>query len=238
VDHAPYDKRRYPVVGVREGYGEWARTYEQTVQDEMDLRLLDRLASVDWPSQRAVLDLACGTGRIGAWLRGRCPAAAIDGVDMTPEMLDVARARGVYRTLRLADVADTGLGAGSYDCCTQSLADEHLADLAPVYREAARVTRRGGAFVLVGYHPYFLLAGVPTHFDRKPGEPITIRSYVHLPSDHVKAAHAAGLALAEMEEGLVDDAWLAKKPRWLQYAGLPISFVMVWRRASAGAEGP
>src|SRR5438876_41505 len=111
VDHSIYDKRRYPIVGVREGYAEWAPRYEQTVYDEMDLRLLERLRTVDWSSPRSVLDLACGTGRIGAWLRRRCPAAAVDGVDITPEMLDVARSRGIYRTLAIADVASTGLAA-------------------------------------------------------------------------------------------------------------------------------
>ena len=79
---------------------------------------------------------------------------------------------------------------------------------------SARVTKRGGYFVIVGFHPQFLMAGVPTHFDRAPGEPVTIRSYVHLLSDHVKAAHAAGWSLLEMDEGLVDDAWLQKKPKW------------------------
>jgi len=63
-----------PIVDVREGYGEWVRTYEHTVQDEMDLRLLERLETVDWAMARRVLDLACGTGRIGAWLRGRARA--------------------------------------------------------------------------------------------------------------------------------------------------------------------
>lgn len=47
MDHAIFDKRKYPVVEVTEGYGEWVHTYEQTVQDEMDLRLLDRLQKVD-----------------------------------------------------------------------------------------------------------------------------------------------------------------------------------------------
>ena len=64
----------------------------------------------------------------------------------------------------------------------------------------------------------------------KEGKHITIRSYVHLLSDHVKAAHAAGWTLLEMEEGLVDQAWLLKKPKWQAYFGLPISFMMVWRR--------
>jgi SAM-dependent methyltransferase len=231
VDHSIYDKRRYPIVEVREGYGEWVRTYEQTVQDEMDLRLLERSRTVDWSAARSVLDLACGTGRIGAWVKRRCPTAAIDGVDITPEMLDLARARGVYRMLAIVDVASTGLPAAAYDLSTQSLADEHLPDLRPLYQEVGRVTRRGGCFVIVGYHPHFLLAGIPTHFDRAPGESVTIRSYVHLFSDHVKAARAAGWSLLEMDEGLVDDAWLKKKPRWGAYSGLPISFSMVWRRS-------
>lgn len=229
MDHSVYDRRGYPIVDVREGYGEWVRTYEQTVLDEMDLRLLAGLRTVDWRGARAVLDLACGTGRIGAWLRGR-DAGAIDGVDLTPEMLEVARGKGVYRSLRVADVASTGLGAGAYDLCTQSLADEHLAELAPLYREVARVTAATGTFVLVGFHPQFLMAGVPTHFDRAPGEAVSIRSYVHLFSDHVRAAHAAGWTLREMDEGLIDDAWLRSKPKWEIYRGMPISFVMVWGR--------
>ena len=229
MDHSIYDKRRYPIVDVREGYGEWVRTYEQTVQDEMDLHLLDRLQTVDWATPRFVLDLACGTGRIGAWLRRRC-AAAINGIDLTPEMLEVARSKGVYRTLRRADVASTGLPAASYNLCMQSLADEHLPELRPLYREVARVTKGGGYFVIVGFHPQFLMAGMPTHFDRAPGEPVTIRSYVHLLSDHVKAAHALGWSLLEMEEGLIDETWLRKKPKWEIFFGLPISFAMVWRQ--------
>lgn len=229
MDHASYDKRQYPIVGVREGYGEWVRTYEQTVHDEMDVRLLERLKAVDWTTPRTVLDLACGTGRIGVWLRAR-GGAAIDGVDLTPEMLEVARAKGVYRSLAVAEVENTGMLALAYDLCVQSLADEHLPDLAPLYREVARVTRGGGHFVIVGFHPQFLMAGMPTHFNRVSGEPATIRSYVHLLSDHVKAARAAGWALLEMDEGLVDDAWLAKKPKWEVYRGLPISFAMTWRK--------
>jgi SAM-dependent methyltransferase len=228
MDHAIFDKRRYPIVEAREGYGEWVRTYEQTVYDEMDLRLLDRLQTVDWSAPRSVVDLACGTGRIGAWLQGRC-SATLDGIDLTPEMLEVARRRGIYRTLRIADVANTGLPSETYDLCTQSLADEHLPDLRPLYREVARITRRQGSFVLVGFHPYFLMTGIPTHFDRAPGEPITIRSYVHLLSDHVKAAHAAGWSLRELDEGVIDEIWLRKQPKWAGYFGWPISFAMVWR---------
>jgi SAM-dependent methyltransferase len=227
MDHRIYDKRRYPIVDVRQGYGEWAGTYEQTVEDEMDIRLLEGVKSIDWSAARDVLDLACGTGRIGAWLHERSPAA-IAGVDITPEMLEVARCKPVYRNLVIADVSATELPSGNYDLCVQSLADEHLPDLQPLYAEATRVSKPGGDFVLVGYHPQFLMAGIPTHFDRASGEPVTIRSYVHLVSDHVKAARALGWSLLEMDERLIDDVWLQRKPKWERYRGLPISFVMVW----------
>jgi ubiquinone/menaquinone biosynthesis C-methylase UbiE len=229
MDHSRYDKRHYPIVNVQQGYGEWVRTYEDVVQDEMDLRLFERLQTVDWSAAQTILDLACGTGRIGAWMKGRA-TAEIDGVDLTPEMLEVARGKGIYRTLTLADVTATGLPAGTYDLITQSLADEHMPDLKPLYREVARVVKPGGSFVIVGFHPQFLMAGVPTHFDRASGEPITIRSYVHLLSDHVKAARAVGLSLLEMDEGLIDEDWIRVKAKWEKYLGTPVSFAMVWRR--------
>ncbi len=229
MDHSHFDKRKYPIVDVREGYGEWVRNYEQIVQDEMDVRLFERLQSVDWSAAQSILDLACGTGRIGTWLKTRT-AAPIDGVDITPEMVEVARAKNIYRSLHIADVFNTGLPAEAYDLCTQSLADEHMPDIKPLYHEVARVTQKGGHFVIVGFHPQFLMAGVPTHFDRASGETVTIRSYVHLLSDHVKAAHAAGWTLLEMDEGVIDDAWLQKKPKWHIYRGTPVSFAMVWHR--------
>jgi hypothetical protein len=130
-----------------------------------------------------------------------------------------------------ADVAATTLDAGVYDLVTTCLVDEHLRDLAPLYREVVRLLRAGSLHVLVGYHPYFIMAaGMPTHFDRRPGEPVAIETHVHLTSDHVAAAHAAGLGLVEMRERLVDDEWIALKPKWEQYRDHPISFAMVWRK--------
>jgi hypothetical protein len=75
-----------------------------------------------------------------------------------------------------------------------------------------------------------MTVGMPTHFDRRPGEPIAIETYVHLTSDHVAAAGAAGLVLLEMRERLIDDRWIALKPRWEGYRHHPVSFAMAWRK--------
>ncbi len=229
VDFSRFDARHYPTLGVREGYQAWAATYEATVSDLMDQRLLERLMTVDWAGVEAAADLACGTGRGGTWLKAK-GVRRIDGVDFTEAMLEKARARGVYDRLLLGDATASDLPSGAYDLVTQLLADEHMADLAPAYREAARLARPGSRFVLVGFHPWFLMSGFPTHFDRAPGDPVAIESYVHLFSDHVRCAHAAGWRLAEMEEGVVDDAWVALKPKWEAYRDRPVSFAMAWVR--------
>ena len=79
-----------------------------------------------------------------------------------------------------------------------------------------------------------MTAGMPTHFDRNPGEPVAIETYVHLVSDHVTAGCAAGLSIADMRERLVDDRWLTLKPRWEQYRNHPVSFAIAWKLGKPG----
>jgi SAM-dependent methyltransferase len=223
-----FDSRGYRTVGPREGYDRWAATYQDTVEDAMDIALLERVG-VDWATVSTVADLGCGTGRTGAWLAAQ-GVGEIDGVDLSPGMLEAAGARGVHRSLREAEVGDTGLEGGAYDLVVSCLVDEHLADLAPLYAEAARLARPGGRFVIVGYHPHFIIAsGMPTHFDdAESGEPLAIETHLHLLSDHVAAGLAAGLTLAELHERVVDDEWVALKPKWERFRDHPISFAFVW----------
>jgi SAM-dependent methyltransferase len=234
VDFADFDRRGYPTVGVVEGYRAWEPRYETTVEDTMDLALLDRISGVSWADVTRAVDLGCGTGRTAAWLRDR-GVGRIDGVDVTDAMLDRARTRGAHDTLRLADVRATGLATGAYDLAVCCLVDEHLPELDALYAEARRVLFSGGAFVLVGFHPFFIMAaGMPTHFDDDGGRPLAIETHVHLPGDHLRAARAAGFTAQELHEGLVDDEWLRRKPRWERYRHWPVSFAWVWRGWSRG----
>jgi len=224
----PFDRRRYRTVDARTGYAAWAPTYEGTVEDAMDIELLDALTELH-PAGAVVADLGCGSGRTGAWLHAH-GAEAIDGVDVTPEMLELARARGVFRSLTEADVGATGLPGGAYDLVTTSLVDEHLSDLRPLYAEAARLLRPAGTYAIVGFHPHFIMAsGMPTHFDDATGEPVAIVTHVHQLSDQVAAAHAAGFRLVDLRERLIDDAWVALKPKWEPLRGHPIAFAAAWR---------
>lgn len=229
MDFQTFDRRGYPTAPVREGYGAWAPTYDDSVLDLMDLRLLERVEDVGWSRVGRAVDLACGTGRTGAWLRSR-GVGAVDGVDITPGMLERARARGAHDRLVEADVRATGLAGGAYGLVVCSLADEHLPELGPLYAEAARLGRGDAWFVLVGYHPYFMMDGTPTHYHTASGEAVAIETHVHLLSDHVAAGRGAGWRLAELHEGVVDGAWVQAKPKWAGRLGRPISFAAVWAR--------
>ena len=230
LDFADFDTRGYRTVDVATGYGQWVGTYEDTVEDAMDIALLDELADPAWDSVRRAADLGCGTGRTGAWLR-RHGVPAVDGVDLTPEMLDKARERGAHDSLTEGDVRATGLPGGAYDLVISSLIDEHLPDLRPYYQETWRLAAPGAACVVVAFHPHFIMtSGMPTHFTSESGESIAIATHVHLLSDHVTAGLAAGWRLAEMREGVVDERWLAVKPKWEKFRNHPVSAALVWRK--------
>jgi SAM-dependent methyltransferase len=230
VDFAAFDARRYRTVDVRSGYAEWAPTYEQTVEDAMDIDLLDALRAVRWPAIRRAADLGCGTGRIGAWLRDK-GVESIDGVDVTPEMLAMARSRNVYNRLLEADLSSSVLASEEYELVITCLVDDHLADIQPLYSEAWRLAQRGATYVLVGYHPHFIMAtGIPTHFNDASGEPVAIETHVHLLSEHVTAALRAGWTLVEMKERIIDDSWVALKPKWMPLRDQPIAFAFAWRK--------
>jgi SAM-dependent methyltransferase len=233
VQFSDFDARGYRTVDTRTGYGEWVATYEQTVEDTMDIALLEALSAIPWHAIGRAADLGCGTGRTGAWLRGK-GVPSIDGVDLTPEMIAVARSRTIYDRLVEANVTATGLQDEAYDLVISCLVDEHLRDLRPLYHEALRLARSGGFLVVVAYHPHFIMsAGMPTHYTNGSGEPVAIETHVHLLSEHVTAGLQAGWTLVEMKERLIDDTWLALKPKWERFRHQPISVVFAWQKRLA-----
>lgn len=97
---------------------------------------------------RDVLDLATGSGDLALALQRRLPGAAIAAADFSPEMLSVARGKGVAKTV-LADALQLPFPNESFDCVTVAFGLRNMADWDCALTEMARVLRpRGHLFVL------------------------------------------------------------------------------------------
>ncbi len=92
------------------------------------------------------LDLATGSGDLAFLLARSYPAGRVIGLDITTEMLLIANERNCYHHLDFicADMATTGLAAGSFDIITGSYALRNAADLSGVLAEIQRLLKPGG----------------------------------------------------------------------------------------------
>ena len=105
-------------------YRDWATTYDDTMLHGLHYQsprlVADRLAALIAARDSAVLDIGCGTGLVGRELAAR-GFSVIDGIDISPEMMAVARQKGGYRDFVCADLnARLPLADASYSgaiCC-------------------------------------------------------------------------------------------------------------------------
>ena len=117
------------------------------------------------PPPGAVLDLACGTGDLTCEILRRWPDAQITGVDLTPEMLALARIKlGAAKGVRfltgdaqnLADFPD-----GAFGLVTCAFGFRNFPDKAKALAACRRVLApRGELVVLELFHPSSRLLGM------------------------------------------------------------------------------
>jgi SAM-dependent methyltransferase len=106
------------------------------------------------PRGGVVLDIGCGSGRALSPLRQAVGAAgSVIALDLTPEMLAVARPASISAraALVLADARSLPFADASADAIFAAGLVNHLPDAEAGLRELARVTRKGGLLVL--FHP-------------------------------------------------------------------------------------
>lgn len=139
-------------------YERWASSYDSDVLDEgyiaPELAGKDLARCYGSKSLAAIkiLDAGCGSGLVGKSLAS-LGATHVDGIDLSPAMLDLARQTGVYKSLSPADMTKKlDIGSGTYDAiiCVGTLTEGHVGSEA--IDELLRVVVRGGFLVLTVRH--------------------------------------------------------------------------------------
>ena len=131
--------------------GQWDRLRRDLFGSASALHALPALLDPKW----TVGDLGCGTGETSAALAPF--VARVIGVDRSGEMLQAARRR--LRELPAAEVRRGELEAlpiedGELDAAVMLLVLHHVPDPAAAIKEAARVIKSGGRFVLCDMLPH------------------------------------------------------------------------------------
>jgi predicted TPR repeat methyltransferase len=142
-----------PPAYVRSLFDQYAPKFEAALVDDLGYRGPALLFKAVLAARHAVrkpaffkraIDLGCGTG-----LAARAFAKEVDafiGIDLSPRMIERARASGLYADLEVAEMLQ-GLGSkpeASADLILAADAMVYVSDLAPLLREAARVLGPGG----------------------------------------------------------------------------------------------
>ena len=118
-----------------------------------------------WKPEK-ILDVASGTGDLALEISRRCPEAEITASDFCPEMLEIARQRGLEHTV-VADALSMPFPADSFDALTVAFGLRNMADYPAALSDMHRVLRPGGPILILDF-------SLPTGILRAP-----YRFYLH-----------------------------------------------------------
>jgi predicted TPR repeat methyltransferase len=177
-------------------YKNFAASYESRMCEDLKYAGPERLqdgirAVIGDKAGLTMLDLGCGSGLMGVNIKWR--AADLTGVDLSPEMIELARARNIYDRLEVAEI--TGWldeGEAPFDLIASSDCLIYFGDLGKIVTAAARRLKPGGLFA------FSMERG-----NRFPFHLTDTGRYTHHP-DHVREVAAqAGLEVAQINEAFL-----------------------------------
>lgn len=179
------------------GYDRVARTYAERFDRELDhkpfdRRMLDELAA-SVRGRGMVCDLGCGPGHIARYLCAR--GADAFGVDLSPGMIEMARALGPSLRFEVGDMRALDLADGSVAGVVAFYSLIHLqrTEVPRAAAEIARVMQPGG----------LLLASVhggegELHADEFLGAPVSFDATLYQPDELAGFFRDAGLRIDEV----------------------------------------
>jgi SAM-dependent methyltransferase len=169
----------------------------------MDARV-SVVAAVVAVAPRRVLEVGCGWGELAEWL-ARETGAEVVATDLSPRMVELARARGV--DAQLADVQELPFADGEFDVALAAWMLYHVPDLDRAISELARVLRPGGRLIAVTNSRFHLMelrdlvgSGASTlSFARETGEELLAPHFAHIRREDIDG-HLEFADRAEVED--------------------------------------
>ena len=177
-------------------YKDFADHYDTLMRDDLDYqgpeRLQDAIRGVIGEARGLnVLDVGCGSGLSGLGLKPF--AGSLTGIDLSPEMLALAKTRGLYDRLEVAEITDwLERSAERFDIVAACDCLIYFGDLHRIAGAAAKRLNPGGLFAM--------------SMERGDRYPFTLTDtgrYQHHP-DHVReVAGEARLTVARLDEAFL-----------------------------------
>ncbi|WP_322411389.1 class I SAM-dependent methyltransferase [Microbacterium invictum] len=164
--------------------------FEPQIDRAMIVDFVERLS--DGEPSVTILDAGCGTGRLIGLLRSLNPRVSPVGVDLSPAMLEHARAAHPDVQFIEADCSALPLPDGALDgiLAWYSIIHTPPADLADLFREFRRVLREGG-LVLLGFQS----GSGERRRPRAYGHDVDLLAYLHDTSTVAGALRAVGFSI-------------------------------------------
>lgn len=147
-------------ASIRSYYDEFAARYEdqrRTRQPDGYHALIDDLEidfALRYASGGDLLEVGCGTGLILERLVPHCRSAK--GVDLSPGMLEPAKARGL--DVRVGSATELPFDDGQFDVVCSFKVLAHVPEIERAFKEMLRVTKPGGYVLAEMYNPLSLRA--------------------------------------------------------------------------------
>jgi predicted TPR repeat methyltransferase len=200
---------------VRQEFDAFADRFDATLTNWLDYRapqlVADAVRAALGPGAvtAATIDLGCGTGLAAPLLRPL--TRRLEGVDLSPRMLDKARARGGYDALHEGEIGRfLSTRRGQYTLAVACDVFCYFGELAPAFAAVAAALKPGGIFAFT--------------VERHAGEGHALGPsgrYAHADSFVRAAGEAAGLVLAyaaeetlrsELHRPVIGGCYLFRRP--------------------------
>ena len=141
-----------PYKRIREIYGKAAIDYDKFWDFYSAPSYSKTLARINLEEGSKVLDLGCGTGELLKILEDCFPSSDLTGIDLTEEMLAIAKQKLSSRVeLLLGTVTNLPFDSESFDWVIMSNTIGHLLDKKTALLEAYRVLKNPGRIVITDW---------------------------------------------------------------------------------------